>query len=82
LTEIDGVPMSGNLDEIEFLKKLWSIDQMNSPGFSLKETTHRHSLMISPAILPSGTTAMAPPREIASLGIPNTTQVDSSSAIV
>jgi hypothetical protein len=39
LTEIDGVPMSGNLDEIEFLKKLWPIDQMNSPGFSLKETT-------------------------------------------
>jgi hypothetical protein len=39
LTEIDSVPLSGNLDEIEFLKKLWPIDQMNSPGFSLGETT-------------------------------------------
>jgi hypothetical protein len=39
LTEIDGVPLSGNLDEIEFLKKLWPIDQLNSHGLSLKEKT-------------------------------------------
>jgi AbiJ N-terminal domain 3/Abortive infection C-terminus len=38
LTEIDGVPLSGNLDEIEFLKNLWPIDRMNPPGFS-GETT-------------------------------------------
>jgi AbiJ-like protein/abortive infection Abi-like protein len=38
VAEIDAVPLSGNLDEIEFLKKLWPIDKLNPPGFS-GETT-------------------------------------------
>lgn len=38
VAEIHAVPLSGNLDEIEFLKKLWPIDKMNPPGFS-GETT-------------------------------------------
>jgi hypothetical protein len=38
VAEIDAVPLSGNLDEIEFLKKLWPIDKLNSPGFG-SETT-------------------------------------------
>ena len=38
IMEIDEVPLSGILDEIEFLKKLWPIDKMNPPGFS-RETT-------------------------------------------
>jgi hypothetical protein len=38
VAEIHTVPLSGNLDEIEFLKKLWPIDKLNPPGFS-GETT-------------------------------------------
>jgi hypothetical protein len=34
ITEIDRVSLSGNLDEIQFLKNLWPIDKMNAPGFS------------------------------------------------
>jgi hypothetical protein len=42
ITEIDGVPLSSNLDEIEFLKKLWPIDKMNPPGFSGETTMEEY----------------------------------------
>jgi hypothetical protein len=34
VVEIDTVPLSGNLDEIKFLRKLWPIDKMNPPSLS------------------------------------------------